>query len=306
MKKQKKMLDKQFGRRFIKAFLRDRWTLIYATLFAISAGILGDVAKGEIVLSNWYEGAGTVRESFGAWFLTTVVIVLVALFFGHLANQRIREINPIELNPDAIVGKHKVLVLPLTKIGLDPKINEENGSKCLSLANKTELDFPLPKTIQELRDQLLGQPETSNWNGLQIVRLLAEFESDPESRRALDLIRLLPSGGKDSSRKSCPVITALIEHYFCCAVETSRAELETERVLKNYALFKSEIAYLTDERDYAYEDIVIDITGMTKPVSIAGAFATMNSQITFSYVPTADKDAKPEAFNIGYPDVDTD
>jgi len=261
-------------------------------------------AMSTMITGNWASGIlkGEVPfKVFGplptisAWIVIVSTVALFILSFLMLYKYRLSFFPVKSLSMDEVTP-HKGLIIPVStpyppRREQDVKIiTVENGYK-ISVKNKDADCIVIPQGQLENDIKIL---EGTLWSWQQMLRCI-----EPHKDR-LEHIYLIGSSCPvgDEKKGSHGVLNTaefLINHYLRdrrVKVHPHPDAVDFEDFDGLTTAFNKAIAVFREER-VPEKDIIIDITGGQKPVSIAGAVVTLNKNVTFQYVQTTpDKSGK--------------
>lgn len=278
---------KQKIRHKLKKWIPILAVLILLVLTPILAEWLALGFRGETLFEHYFP---EIINHQSMVIISVAIFLLFALFFlyrlrGYLLQPR--GFYEGEVTP------HRCLIMPLSapirKNETDVSIIPNNSSGY----DITVKSIPIAKGKDIKKDiELL---EKSGWSWQQFLRGLAEHQNK------LEAVYIIGTTGKPDgtpgSKDSLNAAKFLINHY----KEDVQVILHDKAV--NPDSFNPLCAAINEgvmklkEMNYDEDDIVIDVTGATKMVSIAGAAVTMNKDVMFQYVQTeADKEKKHKVF----------
>lgn len=253
-------------------------------------------AMATIITGNWTSIAIQGEAPFNSFgplpspYKGIMIVSTVALFissFLMLYKYRISFFPVKSLSMDEVTP-HRCLIVPVSTPWAfnresDVRIAQENGRYKISVKKlKVEEWIDVPQNgITDDINRLVG----TGWPWQHMLRCI---EPHKDRLKHIYLIGSPDGGEKKGSYKLLCVTEFLIEHYLKdrnLKVHKHPAPVDFEDVDGLITAFNKAIAVFKKER-IAEREIIIDITGGQKPVSIAGAVVTLNKNVTFQYVQT--------------------
>jgi hypothetical protein len=242
--------------------------------------------RGESLFEHYVPAAKNYQS-------VVIFAVFIFLIFTLYLLYRLREhlLQPRGFH-EAEVTPHKCLIVPLSSpIRKDDKdvVITKKAESGYSITVKT-IPIPNGQDIEQDIDSLKG----TNWSWQQFLRGIAVHQNK------LEVVYLIGTQGKlDGTPGSNDFLDAaefLINNY----MKNAKHVIHHPKAV-NPDSFNPLCSALNDgvkklkSLNYDEADIVIDVTGATKMVSIAGAAVTMNKDVMFQYVQTeADKNKEPK------------
>jgi hypothetical protein len=245
----------------------------------IADGIKGDQ------LFPWLPGGALGAGGAGFWWWMLAMALLSLACAGVLYKRR-RTFLPVAVQRIGQPGRvepHAVLVLALSHTAWQWQPDR------LTHARKPEthtLPPALPAALAVMA--ALGEHDKFSWE--QLLRAIREHQ--PRLQRVL----LVCSSGTGGSAASFPACRKMITHYFpqLDAARVEMHEASFEALDELLALYHRIIA----EEASRKREIMIDVTGGTKVLSVAAAMVTLeHPEIEFQYVETAG-DKRVRTFNV--------
>lgn len=248
-----------------------------------------------IITSNWASNAlqGEVPfKVFGplpeisAWIVIVSTVALFILSFLMLYEYRLSFFPIKSLSMDEVTP-HKCLIIPVsTPFPLNGKDdvcieNKDLGYRISVKKPKKEKWIDIPQN--GIAEDINRLAET-RWSWQQMLRCI---EPHKDKIKHIYLIGS-PCPAGDEKKGSYKVLGAaefLIKHYLKVEVHQHPDVVDFEDFESLTVAFNKAIAKFK-EMGISEKDIIIDITGGQKPVSIAGAVVTLNKNVTFQYVQT--------------------
>lgn len=269
-----------------------KWLPVGATLIVLMATLIlaewtARGLSGEILFEHIYPDVENHQA------LVTSIVVMafgVAMIILYVLKRYL--LQPRGFYEDEVTP-HRCLIVPLSapirKNDKDVSIIPNNNSGY----DITVKNIPVAKE-KDIEKDIISL-EGSGWSWQQFLRGMAIHQNK------LEAVYLIGTAGKPDgtpgSIDSLKVAKFLINNY----KENVRVVLHDKAV--NPDSFNplcdaiNEGVMKLKELNYDEDDIVIDVTGATKMVSIAGASVTMNKDVLFQYVQTeADKGTKHKVF----------
>lgn len=260
-------------------------SILLAFVILLLQSWIADGIKGDQIFP-WLPGgalsAGDARFA-GAMF----AMALLSFAGAGLLYARRRSFLPVvvqRIGQPGRVEPHAVLVLALSRPG--PWQWQPDR---LTHARKPET-HPLPPALPAALAVMaaLGEGDKFAWE--QLLRAIREHL--PRLQRVL----LICSSGKGGTAESFPACRAMLTHYFP-ALDASRIEMREasfEALDDLLAVYRAIIV----EEGRRKREIMIDVTGGTKVLSVAAAMVTLqHPEIEFQYVET-DGDKRVRSFNV--------
>lgn len=259
-----------------------------------------------MITGNWASGAIQGEAPFYNMFgpfptpykeiVIALTIVLFVLFFLMLYQYRLSFFPIKSLSRDEVTP-HKCLIIPVsTPYPLnrenDVLINKnEDGGYSISikkLGKEEWIDVPGDGIDEDIK-RLAG----TGWSWQQMLRCIKPHK---DRLKHIYLIGSPDGNGKKGSYEVLCAAEFFINHYLKNIKDPKLHKhpesIDFEDFDSLTAAFDKAIAEFK-EIGITEKDIIIDITGGQKPVSIAGAVITLNKNVTFQYVQTIpDKSGK--------------
>lgn len=230
-------------------------------------------------------------ESYRIWIVLFIMAMFILSVFA-LYEYRLLFLPVKSLSRDE-VAPHKCLIIPVSNPypvikAADVSITNESEAYKISVKkSETKIDVPQKGITHDI--ELL---EGTRWSWQQMLRCI---EPHKDRLKHVYLIGSPSSAGdeKKGSYNSLCAAEFLIKHYVeNIKVHKHPLPIDFEDFDGLKTAFNKAIE-LFKEEGIPEKDIIIDITGGQKPVSIAGAIATLDKNVTFQYVQTtSDKTGK--------------
>lgn len=242
-------------------------------------------------LFTWIYGG--LSFSSHPWYWGLAIVVMITFGFGvaWLLYKRRRTFLPIQIQriglPDEVVP-HAVLVTTMSHTG-SWRVDTENDQ--LTRTNGDPVN--LSGTLKEVLDRLaaLGEREKFSWE-----QLLRAITKHAEQSGKPDKVVLLGSPGSSGTTKRFEECRAFIRRFFPEIPEDAfeRKEADFDSLEDLIHVYEGVIRAEVKRKG----EIMIDVTGGTKVVSIAAAMVTLeHPEIEFQYVETHDE-KRIRSFNV--------
>ncbi len=249
-------------------------------------------------LFTWGNGGLSFNGNPLCWGLALAVMSVMGFGLAWLLYQRRRTFLPFQIQrigtPDDVIP-HAVLVMTTSQTG---GWRVDDSSNQLSRANGSpvSLDCDLGEVLKRLA--ALGERETFSWE--QLLRAISKHAEKPDRP---DKVVLLGSPGSEGTAKRFEECRGFIRRFFPSIPENAFEKKEAgfdglEDLIHVYQTVIREEARRKGE-------IMIDVTGGTKVVSIAAAMVTLeHPEIEFQYVETHGE-KRIRSFNVTGGGIDT-
>lgn len=238
--------------------------IIPVFLMVVSGGWISAGLNGEVLFEQWHP----VFQQFQ--FLTiivsTIIFVISVIWLYHYRKYflAVRTLEQVQTRP------HGVLIVFVSSS--NPPVSGDFNDSIIVNGNSVTLTGDIEKDIQELKNY--------KWNWLQMLRALRPH------KEKLKLIYLIGSSGRNGSFEQLDMVEKFFSRYFPnVIIKRYNNGLDFEDIEEMIDTLRNLIRTLKKEGNDE-KDIIIDITGGQKTASIAGAVATLNSNIKFQYVQT--------------------
>ncbi len=241
-------------------------------------------------LFEWWSGGFVCNAASCACSFWVVQICLLAVSLGcaYWLYHRRRSFMPVHIQHIGQPGKihpHQVLILTLSRCSWQwtpNKLERDKGEHC-------DLPDDLAGALPVMEQ--LGEREKFSWE--QLLRAIDEHKSE------LQHIVLIGSKGKQGTVQKVEQCEKMIRHYFPLhtTLTFEQREADFESLDELLGVYRN----LVDSNKNRKKDVMIDVTGGTKVVSIAAAMVSLEyPEIEFQYVETSGNKCV-RSFNVTTP-----
>ncbi|SET63166.1 CRISPR-associated protein (Cas_Cas02710) [Nitrosomonas marina] len=262
------------------------------TLMAvISAGWIGDAIKGECLFTHFWElfwgisGCGLLE-----YCISLILVTLSFIYSAKVLYEKSQNLFYKNLQHTDKPTAHRVLIMAVSKL-FPPPVAESDGIYIyLSKNQRVKLTGEIKTDIEEFNNQEF------NVNTQQFLRAI-----EPHIDDSLEKVFLI--GSKDFIKEKSDIdegsfnlldtVSKILRLYkedleiSIHGEETKGVPFEDVDLLRRAYEKMIQQALETEGKDYTEHDIIIDVTGGKKTVSIAAAMATFgHKNLKFQYVET--------------------
>lgn len=263
------------------------WNLTLAFILICTQSWIANGFQGS-ALFEWWSGGFECKQTCAPNFWVVQICLLVVSFGCAVwLYKRRRSFMPVQIQRIGQPGKidpHAILILTLSRSTWQwtpTKLERDKGEHC-------DLPDDLAGALHAMEQ--LGEREKFSWE--QLLRAIDKHKS------ALQHIVLIGSKGKEGTVQKVEQCEAMIRHYFPQhALSFEHREADFESLDELLGVYRN----LVESKKNRKQDVMIDVTGGTKVVSIAAAMVSLKySEIEFQYVETSG-DKRVRSFNVTTP-----
>ncbi len=251
-------------------------------------------------LFTWIYGGLSFTTRPRYWGMAIFMMIISGALIAWVLYKRRRTFLPFQVQrigePDTVIP-HGVLILTMSQTG-SWRVEDSNNRLIRVSGDSVDLNGSLKEVLDRL--SALGEREKFSWE--QLSRAISKHVDEPTGKP--ERVILLGSPGNDGTAKRFEECRAFLRRFFPSIPE--KAFEKKEAGFDNLEDLIHAYRMVIRENHRRESEIMIDVTGGTKVVSIAAAMVTLeHPAIEFQYVETHGE-KRLRSFNVTGGGIDMD